>query len=62
MTPDEYRATLERLGISQARLAQILETDAGTVSRWARGLRPIPRSVELLLRLDLATLDRISAP
>jgi len=51
MTSKDYRATLDALGLSQARLGRLLETDKSTPSRWATGAVPVPRSVALLLRL-----------
>lgn len=49
MTLREYRAALDALGLSQARLARILETDKSTPNRWATGVVPVPRAVALLL-------------
>lgn len=49
MSPQDFRATLGRLGISQAALARSLGVNKQTPNRWAHGLAPIPRSVVLLL-------------
>jgi transcriptional regulator with XRE-family HTH domain len=49
MTPEAFRAALAALGMSQARLARILEMDKTAPHRWATGLRPVPKAVELLL-------------
>jgi DNA-binding transcriptional regulator YiaG len=38
------------LGYSQARLAALLRVHVLTVSKWERGLHPIPESVALLLQ------------
>ena len=40
----------KRLGLTQAALAQILDIDVITVSRWERGLHPIPQAVALLVK------------
>ena len=49
MTPDQYLATLSELGITQARFSRLLDVDVNTSWRWGKGLRPVPRYVELLL-------------
>lgn len=49
MTPDELRAQLDRLGLSQSGAARYLEVDPRTMRRWAAGDIPIPKAVELLL-------------
>jgi transcriptional regulator with XRE-family HTH domain len=38
------------LGYSQSQLAALLHVNVMTVSRWERGLHPIPESVALLLQ------------
>jgi len=55
MTPNQIRATIARLGVSQSQLARLLRTDVRTVQRWVDRKRPIqpPRSVELMLWLVL---------
>ena len=42
MTPDEYRETIEKLGLSQIAAARLLGVDARTSRRWASGERDIP--------------------
>lgn len=37
------------LGLTQSQLARELEVDVITVSRWERGVRPIPRFIELAI-------------
>lgn len=49
MTPDEFRAHLVRLGLSQVGAARLLDYDARTVRRWATGELAIPKAVEMLL-------------
>ena len=51
MTPDELRAQLDRLGLTQVGAARLLDVDERTVRRWATGNVPIPRAVEMLLPL-----------
>ena len=50
MSPDEFRAILAALGVSQARLARVLRCDVHTVSRWAGGAVPVPIAQQVLLR------------
>jgi hypothetical protein len=50
MSPKDYRAALAALGITQARLSRILESNKATTNRWSTGFRPVPRSIELLLQ------------
>lgn len=57
MTDDEFTETLQRLGLSQAALARLLD-DLGeqqpaptTVWRWADGRSRVPIGVGALLRL-----------
>jgi transcriptional regulator with XRE-family HTH domain len=38
------------LGYSQSQFAALLHVNVMTVSRWERGVHPIPESVALLLR------------
>lgn len=51
MTGDDFRATLGRLGISQAAIGRLLRVDSSTVFRWAQETFPAPWWVVLLLRL-----------
>lgn len=51
MTPNQYRAALEKLGLSQRGAAIFLGVDERTSRRWIAGDASIPKSVELILRL-----------
>lgn len=51
MKPKDYRAALEKLGISQGQAATALGVDARTSRRWALGERAIPHAVAIVLRL-----------
>ncbi len=51
MTPDEYRATLASLGLSQAGAARLLGVQVRTSERWASGASEVPPPVERLLWL-----------
>ena len=55
MTPDEYRATLERLGLSQVAAARLLGVDARTSRRWANGERDVPAPAIRFLQYLIAT-------
>lgn len=59
MTPDELRTQLERLGLTQGGVARLLDVDPRTVRRWAAGVVPIPKPVNMLLeRLDPGEVAR----
>jgi DNA-binding transcriptional regulator YiaG len=55
MTPDEYRAAIERLGLSQIAAARLLGVDERTSRRWANGEREVPPPVQRFLRYLIAT-------
>ncbi len=42
MTPDEFTASLARLGWKQADFARMADVDKNTPSRWVNGQSPIP--------------------
>jgi hypothetical protein len=48
MTADEFRSTLDRLGLTQAGAAELLDRGIRTIEGYAAG-RPIPLVVELAL-------------
>ena len=54
MTPEQYRAALAALGLSQVEAARLLAADARTSRRWALGERPVPALVANLLRAAVA--------
>lgn len=51
MTPVQYRAAIDKLGLSQRGAAAFLGVDERTSRRWALGEAQIPESVAMLLRL-----------
>jgi DNA-binding transcriptional regulator YdaS (Cro superfamily) len=55
VTPAEFRAWLERRGLSERAAAPLLAAAQQEVNRWARGERKIPRRVARIIEL----LDRI---
>ena len=55
MTPDEYRRTIEQLGLSQVAAAKLLGVDGRTSRRWASGERDVPPPAERFLRYLIAT-------
>lgn len=50
MTPEEYRLTIEHLGLSQIGAARLLGIDDRTSRRYALGERDIPPPVARFLR------------
>jgi hypothetical protein len=54
MTAKQFRATLDRLGLSQAAAAALVGADPRTGRRWALDERAVPECVAILLRLLLA--------
>jgi len=53
MTHTEYRDAIESLGMSQVGAARLFGVDPRTSRRWALGELPVPRAVELALKLML---------
>lgn len=51
MTPDAFRALLERVGLSQVAAAKLLRVDGRTARRWASGEAPIPFTAWAILTL-----------
>ena len=49
MTPDEFRKSRQRLGLTQAELAAWLDVGVRTLKGWEAGRSPVPRAVELAL-------------
>ena len=49
MTPDQFRAALAGLKLSQAGFARLAMVDARTVRRWCDGTRAVPGPVVALL-------------
>jgi len=42
MTPDEFSASLKRLGWKQSDFCAMADVDKSTPSRWVKGQTPIP--------------------
>jgi DNA-binding transcriptional regulator YiaG len=51
MTARDFRKHRRRLGLTQVELAARLGKDSMTVSRWERGVYPIPRAIAALMVL-----------
>ncbi len=54
MTPREYRATIEALGLSLTEAALVLGVSLRTCYRWQDGDYAVPGPVERLLKLFIA--------
>jgi DNA-binding transcriptional regulator YiaG len=50
MTPDELRAVIRELELTQAEFAEKIGVSARAVRYWLSGQRRIPKTVELLVR------------
>jgi DNA-binding transcriptional regulator YiaG len=55
MTPEQYRAAIEQLGLSQVAAAKLLGVDERTSRRWANGERDVPPPAARFLRYLIAT-------
>ena len=55
MTPDQFRAALADLELSQADFARLAMVDARTVRRWCDGTRAVPGPAVALLRVMMVT-------
>jgi len=53
MTPEEYKAAVKALGLSQERAGVWLGIGKRTSQGYALGERPVPQPVAMLLRLCL---------
>ena len=51
MTPEEFRTALKDLGVKQVFFVAGADLSPTTVSRWAKGLQPIPGWVEWVIQL-----------
>ena len=51
MTPADFRATLDRLGLSQLAAARLLRVTGRVVRMWVAGDRPVPFLVARVLTL-----------
>jgi DNA-binding transcriptional regulator YiaG len=59
MDCDEFRATLERLGITQMDFSRVIGVGGRTVRNWTSGEFPVPKVVALFLHVVLeAGYDR----
>lgn len=54
MTHVQFRAALDRLGLSQVRAAKLFGVGDRAARTWAAGKRKVPHAVAVLLRLMVA--------
>ena len=52
MTSQEFRAELERLGISQAEFARLCDSDGRTIRRWADARENTPLASGAIARIQ----------
>jgi hypothetical protein len=62
MTSDEYRAALDKLGISQLAAGKLFAVGARTSRRWALDEARVPLAVAMLLRLMLKKRLKLEIP
>jgi DNA-binding transcriptional regulator YiaG len=55
VSPDEYSAAIEALGLSQIAAAKLLGVDGRTSRRWVSGERDVPEPAARFLRYLIAT-------
>jgi hypothetical protein len=53
LTAKQYRAALDRLGLSQQEAARLFGADPRTSRRWALDEAPVPETVAMILRYML---------
>lgn len=51
MDADEFRAALDRLGLTQVEAASLMARDKQDVHRWCQGTRPVPEYMARMLLL-----------
>ena len=61
MKPEEMKRRREALGLTQAQLSRELGLDSITVSRYERGVHPIPKTVELAFEMIELRMKREAA-
>lgn len=54
MTPKQFRAAIDKLGLSQQAAGRLFKAGERTPRRWATGEASVPLSVVILLRLMVA--------
>jgi DNA-binding transcriptional regulator YiaG len=54
MTPKQFQAAIDRLGLSQVGAARLVGADPRTARKWAAGNNKVPECVAILLRLLIA--------
>ena len=58
MTPEEFRAARDRLGLSLSELARALNVNPRTVCRWQDGSQAVPGPVAAAIGMKLRSLER----
>jgi len=54
MPPEELRAALDKLGLTQQKAAELFGHDQRAMRYWVAGHRAIPQGIAILLRLLVA--------
>jgi predicted transcriptional regulator len=62
MTPEQFKASRDQLGMSAAELAVALGVNRTTVQRYERGLVAVPRATELALKALMGEAATSSTP
>lgn len=62
MTPRQFEKALKDVGLTQRGAAKFLGINERTVRHWVKGTNPVPRAIELLLKVMISyrtTADRV---
>lgn len=63
MTKDEFKQRRERIGMTQARLADTLEMSVSAISKYEIGVNEVPKYFELVFEaLDARQIKKLQSP
>lgn len=61
MTPQEFKNTQARLGLTSAKMADLLGCSASLISKYRRGVNVIPKDTGMALKLLIIARDQVEA-
>lgn len=63
MTKDEFKQRRERIGMTQAQLAEILEMSVSTISKYEIGINEVPKYFEFVFEaLEARQIKKLQSP